>query len=474
MWVPIDSIYVGERARKDLGDLEEIEESAKDVKIGQIQSIAVEPISGDLTKTGKQYSLIAGARRLAAFKKAGVEKVFIRLYEGLDGHTRKRIELIENKARLDMAWPDQVALEDEIHRLYVDIHGEKVSSQDKTGWSQTDTAKATGRSTASVSRDLKLAKAMKDIPELGKCKTRSEAEKLLDKLQEKLIIDELAKRESTKRTKEESTGVDAIRARLYESYILSDVFEGLRGVTEKSVDFIDLDPPYGIDMSAVANRRPDRNSAVEAYEAQQFAGVERGEYIDFLQRIMAECWRIMKPNSWLIVWYAPNPWADVVFNIIKDAGFTISRDAAIWLKNRISRNVNPKMTFSRQYESFYYAKKGSAVLMSTGHSNVFTADIPGQGQRIHPTEKPVELMKDILGCFVPPGAQVLVPFLGSGSTLIAAEEKQMSAFGFDCVEDFRNRFVMKVQNWRARPVDLSSWANIQTGGSKKSFLEEEL
>ena len=42
-------------------------------------------------------------------------------------------------------------------------------------------------------------------------------------------------------------------------------------------------------------------------------------------------------------------------------------------------------------------------------------------KRVHPTQKPVVLLEDILVRWVPEGCIVADPFAGSGSTLIAAE-----------------------------------------------------
>ena len=57
---------------------------------------------------------------------------------------------------------------------------------------------------------------------------------------------------------------------------------------------------------------------------------------------------------------------------------------------------------------------------------------------VHCTVKPLELMKRLIGLFVPPGEQHIVfdPFAGSGTTLIAAKELQRSFIGIELVEDY--------------------------------------
>ena len=61
----VNRIYVPERARKNLGDLDSLGESIDE--IGQIQTIAVKelhPEDTHLFEQGFEYELLAGGRRL--------------------------------------------------------------------------------------------------------------------------------------------------------------------------------------------------------------------------------------------------------------------------------------------------------------------------------------------------------------------------------------------------------------------------
>jgi len=52
--------------------------------------------------------------------------------------------------------------------------------------------------------------------------------------------------------------------------------------------------------------------------------------------------------------------------------------------------------------------------------------------KIHPTQKPVPLLKEIIKLFTDVGDVVIDPCAGSGSTLIAADELGRKAYGFEC------------------------------------------
>lgn len=54
------------------------------------------------------------------------------------------------------------------------------------------------------------------------------------------------------------------------------------------------------------------------------------------------------------------------------------------------------------------------------------------GEKIHPTEKPQGLLKELISIFTDKGDVVIDPVAGSASTLIAAEELGRNAYGFEC------------------------------------------
>jgi len=57
-------------------------------------------------------------------------------------------------------------------------------------------------------------------------------------------------------------------------------------------------------------------------------------------------------------------------------------------------------------------------------------------EKIHPTQKPVELLKKLIEIFTDPGDVVIDPVAGSGSTLIAAERLGRKAYGFEIKKEF--------------------------------------
>ena len=71
----------------------------------------------------------------------------------------------------------------------------------------------------------------------------------------------------------------------------------------------------------------------------------------------------------------------------------------------------------------------------------------------HPTVKPLALMRYLIQMVTPPGGIILDPFMGSGSTLVAAAELGFHAIGIEMNEEYAEIAARRVDhalNERAR------------------------
>jgi len=116
----------------------------------------------------------------------------------------------------------------------------------------------------------------------------------------------------------------------------------------------------------------------------------------------------------------------------------------LWVKPGAGQNMNPQTRLANSYEMFFYAWKGQPVLNKAGRSNVFNySPVPPQ-QKTHPTERPLDMMKDIYETFCFPGSRVLIPFLGSGVGILAAHELGMAPVGFELSKNYKDSFLVKI------------------------------
>ncbi|MDI6785080.1 MAG: DNA modification methylase [bacterium] len=427
--IPIDLISEGERTREDYGNLEELKASLK--AEGIIQPIAVKQ-----TSTG--YLLLAGGRRYRALKELNTQLIPCRIYHGeLTEFEHKSIELAENMHRLDLSWLEKIRLCEQIHNLQVAIHGEKTStSPGAKGWSKRDTASLLVKSPASIVGDIMLAHAVEKIPELRECKTKDDARKLLMMMQETLVKAELAKR-----VEENRGSVPVELMKLCDSFIIGDFHEEVENVPNGSIDLVELDPPYAIDLLSVRKLRGPREPHMKYYNE-----VMEDEYPSFMLKTIQQCYRVLSPSGWIIAWFGPEPWFDPVYQMMRQVGFKGRRIPGIWAKPR-GQTMQPDLYLSNDYEMFFYAHKGSGIVKKT-RSNLFDFPWVAPARRIHQTERPIEMMEDILSTFANAGSRVMVPFLGSGNTLLAASNLGMQAFGYELSREYKDSFMLRVHEGR--------------------------
>ena len=442
--IPISSIQVGERFRLDYGDIDMLAASLKNE--GIIQPLAVRRLTEDT------YDLCAGGRRLKACTQAGITDIPVRIYPTTMTDLELRaVELMENVARKDLTWDEAARLRKEIHLVQEAIHGKKTStSPDAPGWSKRDTAELLGKSVGGVVDDINLANAMEVFPQLKEAKTKNDANKLLKKLQEELVLSEIAKRAQAKTA---STPLEHIKQGLIERYILADFFEGIRKVPDRSIDMVEIDPPYGIDLLGI--KKADSKIGTKDYNE-----IPVDEYVPFLNNLFKECHRVMSENSWIICWFAYEPWFEFVYQAMARNGFSGSRVPAIWYKEGSTGQTNhPDKYMGSVTEPFFYMRKGSPVLSRQGRPNVFTYKTVSAQSKIHPTERPVELIQDILQTFAWESARLLVPFLGSGNTLLAAANIGITGFGFDLTKEYKDAYTLRVME--GRPQAYRSYREVQ-------------
>lgn len=90
-----------------------------------------------------------------------------------------------------------------------------------------------------------------------------------------------------------------------------------------------------------------------------------------------------------------------------------------------------------------------------------------ESEKIHPTQKPVELLKTLISIFTDEGDVVIDPCAGSGSTLIAAERLNRKAYGFEIKKEFHAKACKWIEEERQMRKDIEQY------GFAKTKIEEK-
>ena len=429
--ISINEIEIGERARQEMGDLDNMESSLKER--GLITPLAV------TKRDDGAYLLLAGERRYTVLKKNNVEVVPVRIFDSnLSDIEVKSIELAENLYRKDFEYWEHDNLVAEIHSLQQQIYGVKVPgpSESNKGWGTANTGEMVGVTKAAVSTAIKRAEAREAFPELfEKCKTQSDATKIMKKMDELVVKEVIAK-------KLEENKSNSVLNNLAKCFILKDFFEGVKEIPDGIINLVEIDPPYAIDLNAA--KKKDGESM---YTEEEYNEVDIDDYQKFIAKLFTQCYRVMAEHSWLLCWFAPEPHFEMIYKELKHAGFNTTRMCGIWTKPS-GQSKRPEIHLANTYEMFFYAWKGRPALNKQGRSNNFNFQPVNPQLKIHPTERPIELMEELYETFAFPGSRVLIPFLGSGNGLIAANNKGLSPVGFELGKSYRDSFLVKLHKMK--------------------------
>lgn len=149
--------------------------------------------------------------------------------------------------------------------------------------------------------------------------------------------------------------------RLIESYIIGDCRETMKSIADSTVHMIEIDPPYAMDLHAKKS-----SSVMLGYNE-----VSSKEYCDLMTTVFKESYRILRPDGWLICWFAMDPWFSQIASWLQDAGFKFNLLPGIWAKPN-GQTMQPETFLANVYEPFFYCRKGQPKLTKAGRTNIFS------------------------------------------------------------------------------------------------------
>jgi DNA modification methylase len=180
----------------------------------------------------------------------------------------------------------------------------------------------------------------------------------------------------------------------------------MKGMPTGSVDFILTDPPY-----------------IASYKSRDNHTVLNDDNAAWLNPSFAQMYRVLKPNAFAISFYGW-PKVDLFFAAWKQAGFRIAGHI-IFRKNYASKSA----FLQYRHEAAYLLIKGNPALPTAPLPDVM--DWTYTGNKLHPTQKSIDILKPLIDSFTKPGDLVLDPFAGSGSTCVAAQRTGRQYLGIE-------------------------------------------
>lgn len=211
-----------------------------------------------------------------------------------------------------------------------------------------------------------------------------------------------------------------------ERFVLGDWREHLDKLADESVALVLTDPPYG--MGYQSDYRLDRD------KERKHATIDNDGATEDAAGEITECLKALHPKLKLDAHvFCFCHWSNEaeIRAAVESAGYRV-RGSLIWVKNNAGMG-DPKTTFAPKHERIIHAVKGSPVLFSRA-ADVLLADRCNSER--HPTEKPVDLLKQLIDVTTTKDEIVVDPFAGVASTLVAARELERAFFGCEISEAY--------------------------------------
>lgn len=193
------------------------------------------------------------------------------------------------------------------------------------------------------------------------------------------------------------------------------------------------DPPYGVEYDPTWRAKAGLNKNRDKQGIVKNDG--RADW--------CEAWALF-PGDVAYIWHAGR-FGSVVQASIEAVGFDV-RSQIIWIKDRFALS---RGDYHWQHEPCWYAvRQGKTGHYIGGRSQSTRWDIPARddGGHGHGTQKPVECMRRPIENNSSPGEAVYDPFLGSGTTVIAAEMGGRNCLGLEIDAAYCD---VIVQRWAA-------------------------
>jgi len=236
----------------------------------------------------------------------------------------------------------------------------------------------------------------------------------------------------------------------------------MRQLPDESVDFIFADPPYFLSNDGISVQS-GKQVSVNKGDWDRTKGLEAD--FEFHRAWLAEAQRLLKPNGTLSV----SGTYHSIFQCgyaIQTLGYRILNDL-VWFKPNAAPNLAGR-NFAAAHETIIWASKNKKAKHVFNYQVMKSSEFPGDqlknsGKQMrsvwsipatpareklhgkHPTQKPLALLERFILAATQEGDTVLDPFMGSGTTALAALRMGRKFLGIEVDSVYNELAQMRIQ-----------------------------
>ena len=200
--------------------------------------------------------------------------------------------------------------------------------------------------------------------------------------------------------------------------VCGDCLEVLKTFPDESIDLIVTDPPYFLPAAHYQTRTQFRRNFSDLGILEHFFKLTFQLFSHILKKegiIYVFC----DGQSYPLFYYHLYPYCKSLRPLVWDKKTSING-----------------YSWRHQHELIIFAEMPNAKPVPSGDGDILKENAVAIGQRLHPAEKPVELIKKLIGKSSKENDVVLDPFCGSGTTCLASKILNRQWVGIDVSPEY--------------------------------------
>ena len=235
--------------------------------------------------------------------------------------------------------------------------------------------------------------------------------------------------------------------KIYKAKLFNDHFQNFKRYSLHKAQLLIADIPYNIGINAYGSNPKwyiggDNKNGESEYAGKEFFDTDKNfkppEFMHFCSKLLIKEPKDRGKSPCMIV-FCSFEQQFYLIELAKKYGFNHYINL-IFRKNFSAQvlKANMRVVGNAEYALLFYREK-LPKFNNKGKMVFNIIDFPRENkeiEKLHPTQKPLKLLEFLIELFTDEGDIVIDPVAGSGSTLIACQNKGRRGFGFEIKKDF--------------------------------------
>ncbi len=239
---------------------------------------------------------------------------------------------------------------------------------------------------------------------------------------------------------------------LINQLICGNTVDVMKQIPDGCIDLVVTSPPYNLKNSTGNGMKDGRggkwaNAALMSGYSHYNDNMPHDEYVKWQRECLAEMFRIIPDNGAI---FYNHKWR-VQAGLLQDRSDIVSdfpvRQIIIW-KRKGGFNFNSGY-FLPTYEVIYLIAKPKFRLAKKSNAHGDIWEFTQESKNLHPAPYPVALIERIISSST--ARTVLDPFMGSGTTALAAKNLGINYVGIDISPDYCEMAIKRLNNQFSQP-----------------------